>query len=122
VVPNNTDETQPVDDGLGRAIKIHMGTEEDDWLEDDANLTKWENNELTASDRRILIAQWYCKAYKRALEGRAKRKYFEHTGGLLTADGSGDDLLKLEGKPAGEVFSWDDDALPEAIAGAAGSR
>ena len=67
-----------------------------------------ENNELTASDRRILIGQWYVKAFKKACEGEAKRKYFEHTGGLLTADGSGDALLKLEGKPIGEVFGWDD--------------
>ena len=50
------------------------------------NLQKFENNELTASDRRILIATWYCKAYKRALEGIAKRRYFEHAGALLTAD------------------------------------
>ena len=28
VPPNNTDETQPVDDGVGRAIKIFMGKEE----------------------------------------------------------------------------------------------
>ena len=48
------DETQPVDDGMGRAIKIFMGKEEEEWLEDDENLSKWENNELTASDRRIL--------------------------------------------------------------------
>ena len=67
-----------------------------------------ENNELTASDRRILIGRWYVKAFKKACEGEAKRKYFEHTGGLLTADGSGDALLKLEGKPIGEVFGWDD--------------
>ena len=111
VPPNHTDEVQPVDDGLGRQIKLYIGQEEDAWLEDDANLTKWENNELTASDRRILIAQWYCKAYKRAVESLALRKYFEHTGALLTADGSGDDLIKLEGLPKGQTFSWTDDDL-----------
>ena len=121
VVPNNTDETQPVDDGLGRAIKLNMGRLEHEWLEDDANLSRWENNELTASDRRLLIAQWYCQAYKAALEGSAKRKYFEHTGGLLTADGSGDNLLKLEGKPAGEIFGWEDDAMEEEVVAATGN-
>ena len=40
---------------------------------------------------------------------RSKRKYFEHTGGLLTADGSDDHLIKMEGVPDGETFSWDDD-------------
>ena len=60
----------------------------------------------TGSDRRILIAQWYCKAFQKACEGDAKRKYFEHAGALMTADGSGDDLIKLEGVPKGEKFEF----------------
>ena len=28
-------------------------------------------------------------------------KYFEHAGALLTADGTDDDLIKLEGTPKG---------------------
>ena len=42
----------------------------------------------------------FYKACKKALEGEAKRKYFEHSGALLTADGTDDDLIKLEGTPA----------------------
>ncbi len=45
------------------------------------------------------------KATKKALEGDAKRKYFEHAGALMTADGSAcgsdDHLIKLEGTPPG---------------------
>ena len=37
----------------------------------------------------------------RALAGEAKRKYFEHAGALLTADGTDDELIKLEGTPSG---------------------
>ena len=66
VPAGKTDQTQPVDDGLRRQIKIYMAKEEDEWLEDDTNLQKWESNELTASDRRILLAQWHCKAMKAA--------------------------------------------------------
>ena len=69
----------------------------DEWLDDDDNLAKWEDNTLTASDRRILLANWYFKAVKKALEGDTKRKYFEHAGALLTADGTDDDLIMLEG-------------------------
>ena len=47
-----------VDRGKGRHIKILIGQEEDAWLEDDDNLQKYENNELTASDWRILLANW----------------------------------------------------------------
>jgi hypothetical protein len=73
-----------------------------EWLDDDDNLERWEDNiSLTASDRRILLGTWYYKACKKALEGGAKRKYFEHAGALLTADGTDDDLIKLEGTPAG---------------------
>ena len=73
----------------------------DERLDDDDNLAKWEDNTLTASDRRILLANWYYKACKKALEGEAKMKYFQHAGALLTADGSDDDLIKLEGVPRG---------------------
>ena len=58
---------------------------------------------MSASDRRILLANWYKKAVTKALQGDAKRKYynFEHAGALLTADGSDDHLIKLEGAPSG---------------------
>ena len=58
-------------------------------------------NTLTASDRRILLGTWYTKAVKKALEGEAKLKYFQHAGALLTADGTDDELIKFEGVPAG---------------------
>ena len=41
------------------------------------------------------------KAVNKALEGEAKWKYFQHSGALLTADGSDDDLIKFEGAPEG---------------------
>ncbi|KAJ1636435.1 hypothetical protein T492DRAFT_385672 [Pavlovales sp. CCMP2436] len=34
------------------------------------------------------------------------QKYFERTGALLTINGEGDDLLKLEGKPKDETFDF----------------
>ena len=49
----------------------------DEWLDDDENLAKWEDNTLTASDRRILLTNWYFKAVEKALQGDAKRQYFE---------------------------------------------
>ena len=77
----------------------------DDWLDDDANLEKYESSDFSASDRRILLAQWYCKAYRKACN-KGVRKYFEHAGALMTADGSGDDLIKLEGVPTGHKFTF----------------
>lgn len=34
------------------------------------------------------------------------RRYFEKSGALLTADGSDDHLIKLEGVPKGEKFTF----------------
>ena len=73
----------------------------DEWLEADNNIAKWEDNTLTASDRRILLGTWYYKAVIRALVGEAKFKYFQHAGCLMTTDGTDDGLIKLEGAPAG---------------------
>ena len=73
----------------------------DKWMDTEENLTKWEENSVSASDRRVLLANWYNTAVKRALKDEAKRKYFEHAGTLLTADGTDDELIQLEGAPAG---------------------
>ena len=86
---------------MGATSKFYVGQLMDEWLDDEDNLEKWESNSLMASDRRILLANWYYKATLQALEGDAKRKYFEHAGALLTADGSDDDKIKFEGTPPG---------------------
>ena len=54
VPPNETDQVQPIDRGMGRQIKVYLGQLLDEWLDDEDNLEKWESNKLTASDRRIL--------------------------------------------------------------------
>ena len=59
---------------MGRQIKIYVGQEMDEWLEDEGNLEKWENNTLTASDRRILLANWYYKACVKACKGRVSTR------------------------------------------------
>ena len=78
VPPNETDQVQPIDRGMGRQIKVYLGQLLDEWLDDEDNLEKWESNKLTASNRRILLAHWFYKASMKALQGEAKRKYFEH--------------------------------------------
>ena len=97
--PNETDQVQPVDRGLGRHVKIYLGQSMDAWMDTEENLTRWEGGDLTASARRVLLANWYYNSVKRALVGEAKRKYFEHAGALLTADGTDDNLIRLEGTP-----------------------
>ena len=38
VPPNNTDQVQPIDRGIGRLIKQYLGQELGAWLEDDENM------------------------------------------------------------------------------------
>ena len=43
--------------------------------------------------------------YKIACD-RGVRKYFAHAGALITADGTGDELIKLEGMPKNYKFTF----------------
>ena len=118
----------------GSQVKGNVVQELDEWLEDDANMEKWESNTFTAGDRRILLATWcepspwatvdtrhrtprpgaclsrstgaFIKAYKRACPGSAVRKYFEHSGAMMMDDGSADDLIKFERVPKGQKFTF----------------
>ena len=47
------------------------------------------------------MGTWYYKACQKALATEAKVKYFQHAGALLTANGTDDELIKLEGTPPG---------------------
>ena len=47
----------------------------------------------------------YSKAYHRVCK-LGVRKYFEHAGALITADGTGDERIKLEGVPKGHTFTF----------------
>jgi hypothetical protein len=111
-----TDQTQPIDDGYGALVKLYIAQELDDWLDDPANLEKWESDELTAGDRRILMTHWLAAATKKA---NAKHdslwRYFERTGALMKVDGSGADKLKLEGKPKEETFDFDSFILEDVM-------
>ena len=49
---------QPIDRGIGQLVKFFVGQCLDEWLEDDDTLEKWESDTFSASDRRILLAQW----------------------------------------------------------------
>jgi hypothetical protein len=68
--PGCTDDVQAFDAGAGRDIKLKMGDVMDEWLMNDSNLEKWEDNKLTASDRRILMTKWFAEACERVFSPR----------------------------------------------------
>ncbi|CAM9606513.1 unnamed protein product, partial [Pylaiella littoralis] len=89
----------------------------DKWLLEGDHVELWESNKLTASQRRILITQWVGEAAKKIdvdMGVEYRRRLFEKTGLAMTADGSDDDLINLEGVEG--VFSFMDmDVTPEPL-------
>eukprot|EP00903_Cladosiphon_okamuranus_P011389 g10732.t1 len=111
---NTTDELQPVDAGAGRMLKVEVGKQQDAWLEQSDNIERWESNDLTASDRRVLITQWVGSAMQK-LDDREEYRFrlFEKCGMAMTVDGSGDDRINLEGLDKPYSFMSEEDSNDE---------
>lgn len=97
----------PVENGLGAYVKYKISQLQEDWLENDSNMDKWEANLLTASERRVLIVKWAAIAVEAAYSRREMLwKYFEGAGALMTADGTCDDKIKLEGWDKADTYEF----------------
>ena len=102
-LPGATNIWQPIDAGYGYVLKKLTAKAQDEWLEIEENIDLWYGNsekKLTVSDRRILITQWVGQAYEMLQHpdyDHFRRRCFEKTGCLLTADGSEDDKVQPEG-------------------------
>ena len=93
-----TDALRPIDAGLAALIKVEIGKQLDIWLENGDNLERCESNALTASNRRVLLTKWIATAVD-IVDNRPSNRFrlFEKTGSLMTADGSCDERINLEG-------------------------
>lgn len=94
---NHTDKLQPIDAGCGRMMKLKIGAAMETWLEEEDNLDKWQDN-LSASDRRILMTQWAGKAWSELCSNQTFfKRLFEKTGCMITADGTDDFKISPQG-------------------------
>ena len=98
-----------VDVGLGQMLKVLVAREHQIWLDQEENAERWYGNNsepFGAMERRILITHWVGEAWK-ALCGpnydHFRRRCWEKTGCLMTADGSHDEKIKPEGLPNYQV-------------------
>ena len=115
LLPGCTDEIQVVDDGFGALIKHHAQDVSDEWLMVDANWEEWTSTSLSASRRRVLLTTWYGEGYRRACSAYDFVKHFTKVGSNLTANGSEDHLIKLQGL---DEFSFSEaDAERDALTG-----
>ena len=117
-----TDALRPIDADLAALIKVEVGKQLDIWLENGGNLERCESNALTASNRRVLLTKWVATAVD-IVDNRPSNRFrlFEKTGSLMTADGSCDERINLEGltKPLAFMRNGGD---TEAAEGGAGGR
>ncbi|KAK3237532.1 hypothetical protein CYMTET_52402 [Cymbomonas tetramitiformis] len=93
-LPQCTDLLQPVDRHVAKMLKLLVAAEQESWLEDDANLDKWESGLLTASERRILLTWWSGEALEKLWGKHSAQKAFDGTGSNLTIDLSDLDRVK----------------------------
>ena len=101
-LPNATDLWQPVDAGFAQLLKVLINQQFTDWLDSDDNADRWYGNTepFPAKERRILISHWAGESYKKLLSQKYeafRRRMFEKTGCLITADSTDDEKITPEG-------------------------
>ena len=105
---NATDLWQVVDAGIAQTLKVLAGHNYQKWLDEGDNVDSWfgYENTPTAMQRRILITQWVGKAWETLCGSEyenLRKRCWEKTGCLMTADGSEDDKVTPEGLPSYKI-------------------
>ena len=101
---NATDLWQVVDAILAHMLKVLVGQKHRSWLDEGENAEHWygHGQPFPAGERRILITHWVGEAWN-ILSGpdydHLRQRCWEKTGCLMTADGSEDVKISLEGLP-----------------------
>ena len=87
-----------------------MGKALEALLEKGENVETWDTNKLSALDRRVLLTHWVGEAVAQVdSDQKYRRRLFEKTGLAMTADGTDDDLINLEGHDGPYTFMDADD-------------
>ena len=89
---------QSVDAGYRRLVKVRVEKALEAWYEEGDNVEKWDTNKLSSSDRRVLLTHWVGEAVAKLDSDQLYRRHlFDKTGLIMTADGTDDNLINLEG-------------------------
>ena len=93
--PNCTDVVSVVDQ-LAAVWKKLLEHQYERWA--DINFERWQDNKVTASERRILFSLWVAESWK-IMENKTDliNRMFQKTGIILKKDGSDKGLVKVDG-------------------------
>lgn len=103
-----TDELQLIDDGVGIAVKREMGDAFDRWAADTGNLERWTAekkddslnvNPMQAWEKRALITHLAAEAWEKVCRTFDFEKSSTRLGMRMTADGTNDEIIKIQGMP-----------------------
>ena len=98
--PNLTGKWQPVDAGCGSLLKCKFRDTMDQWLSKKKHDEEYYDTGMTAQRRRVMTLQWLAAAWKTCSNDgyeRARTSWWRRTGCGMTADGTGDDMVKIQG-------------------------
>ncbi|KAK3249108.1 hypothetical protein CYMTET_41452 [Cymbomonas tetramitiformis] len=87
-----------VDQGYGREHKRQCNRLQEDWLEDDDNLSRWEDNKLSVGDKRVLLTHWLTDSNSKVNQDCDLYRYHEKGGWMMTVNGWGDERITPEGR------------------------
>lgn len=102
-----TDELQLIDDGIGIAVKREMGDQFDRWAMEGDHLDRWVAEKrdeggvepLAAWEKRVLLTTLAARAWEKVCNTFDFERAATRLGMRMTVDGSGDDLIKIQGLP-----------------------
>ena len=103
-----SDTVQVVDQGIGKMVKSFMGKCHTQWLQGEGVLEKWCRGEVTTSQRRVLLTQWFGDALDHVHNKFNIVKSAVQTGLGLYGDGTNRHEIKLQGVTGAYEFGRGD--------------
>ena len=104
-----TGELMFIDGGIGVRLKNLIGEEQDAWMEVTGNLERWSSSPkdggLQAWEKRVLVTQWAGNAWAKLCDSYDFEASARSLGMLMTADGSEDDQIKVQGLTEAYTFT-----------------
>ena len=110
----STGELMLIDGGIGARLKNGIGGEQDTWMEKAENMERWTTSPKVGGlhlwEKRVLVTHWAAAAWDKLCDTYDFEASALRMGMLMTADGTGDDEICVQG--LAEYSFTDEDGGP----------